>query len=449
MVAIAGATKGQEIVPTFGAPGLFFDGGTSRSFAWGVAAGKLEADDPFPTVVVTYAEANRISHGYHTSLPGVVQVWNNTGDWSPAQDGLEYGQTISLGDHVSPAEVALVDFDNDEDLDMVVTAGFVEYQDGPNVLFGPTGVFTLSNNGGSFGNITFYPLGFGVRSLAVADLNNDGLPDIAAGVDPWEQRAVALDVVRVYKNDPANPGQFIDMGSRSTGHDPQYDVSHAVIIGEFNPLVIGAQHADILSGNYATDDVTVFKGTGGFNYTAVTTNGCPPPTGEPDWVFLDAVAAKLRTDHNKLDVVGLPWTEERLVVIHGNGNSGFVTECPNLTYPSCFGCAGGAPIPREALWDGLAVGHLNGGTKPDIVVTDPQSDRMGVLFFLGKGDGTLQVDTFDDRYGPEIDGGNPFNVCVFDLNGDGFDDIITGDHGEDVGEASVSVLINQSFIIAP
>ena len=40
-------------------------------------------------------------------------------------------------------------------------------------------------------------------------------------------------------------------------------------------------------------------------------------------------------------------------------------------------------------------------------------------------------------------------LLVADMDLDGFDDIITGDHGEDVGEASVSVLINQSFIIAP
>jgi hypothetical protein len=66
---------------------------------------------------------------------------------------------------------------------------------------------------------------------------------------------------------------------------------------------------------------------------------------------------------------------------------------------------------------GIAVADLNGDGKPDLAVTNYESDDVGVL--IGNGDGTFQPAA---TYGSGGDG--PHSVAVADLNGDSKPDLV-------------------------
>ena len=68
----------------------------------------------------------------------------------------------------------------------------------------------------------------------------------------------------------------------------------------------------------------------------------------------------------------------------------------------------------------LAVGHLAGGPRPDVVVPEAGSGRVGVMTNDGRGRLTLLPDA--------VDTGRPASaVAAADLNGDGVDDLVTTD----------------------
>lgn len=99
-------------------------------------------------------------------------------------------------------------------------------------------------------------------------------------------------------------------------------------------------------------------------------------------------------------------------------------------------------------YNSTAVGQLNGGTKPDVVLSR-YSDNQ-VYFMLGKGTGKFQHVPSDARYRVSIvqPGGNalsPVQALIVDLDEDGFGDIITANHES----SDISVLINNMIVETP
>jgi hypothetical protein len=78
--------------------------------------------------------------------------------------------------------------------------------------------------------------------------------------------------------------------------------------------------------------------------------------------------------------------------------------------------------------DGVAIGDVNGDSRPDLVVADAGSDSVSVL--LGNGDGTLRAPTTAGV------GSLPSAVALAHLSGSGHLDIVTAN----AGSANVSVL---------
>jgi FG-GAP-like repeat len=86
----------------------------------------------------------------------------------------------------------------------------------------------LQNTGGpgTFATPVIYPTGvFGMLRLEVADLNDDGLPDIAmCGLFPEGQGTVLT-----FMQDPSNPGQFLTPGAYTADGQPA-----SIAIGDLN-----------------------------------------------------------------------------------------------------------------------------------------------------------------------------------------------------------------------
>ncbi|MBZ0173479.1 MAG: VCBS repeat-containing protein, partial [Phycisphaerales bacterium] len=257
MVTLAGTANAQGgaagKLPSFDGPYVFPSDG--RSFPWGLAAGDINGDGT-PDVAVAHTETNLVLGTTHTGQPGIVRIWQNTGLWdTDPGNGLVLPIDLQIAPNASPSKVALVDLDIDGDLDLVVTSGLAYMPDTNPTL---RGVYTVRNDPTGFntqlGVGKFYYPG-GVRSLVVADFNNDGLPDIAAGTDPWED-SNQVGAVHFWENDPSNPGLFIDRGQIGTGHTGPYPAA-GVVAGDFNRIAIGGVKLDVVSGNLVNDDISL------------------------------------------------------------------------------------------------------------------------------------------------------------------------------------------------
>ena len=77
----------------------------------------------------------------------------------------------------------------------------------------------------------------------------------------------------------------------------------------------------------------------------------------------------------------------------------------------------------------VAVGDVNGDSKPDLVSADYTSGAVSVL--LGNGNGTFQARAAFST------GSTPFSVAIGDLNGDGKADLVSADYGSN----TLSVLL--------
>jgi hypothetical protein len=319
-----------------------------------------------------------------------VLLGNGDGTFQPARESVAPKSTDA---------VVVADINGDGIPDLVTT-----YSGLPTTKYGsPTagGVSVLLGNGdGTFRAprtvaVGIYP---GLpSSVAVADVNGDGKPDLIVTDTRGYNRSPANVLVLLGKGD----GTFGPPKTVATGSALR---SVADVNGDGKPDLVTASsnsrsnYLNVLLGNgdgtFQNPQTTV-DNLGGEWLTVVDVN-CD---GKPDFVTSDS-----------LPVISL---------LLGNGDGTFRNE-QNLSPGNGFG---GGPF---------AVADVNGDGKPDIVATSAGGSSVGVL--LGNGDGNFQ--TLQTPRSFPVDTG-PFSVAVADLNGDGIPDVVTAN-----GNAgTVSVLL--------
>ena len=226
-----------------------------------------------------------------------------------------------------------------------------------------------------------YDAGADPVSVAVADFNGDGKPDLAVanqGNYPYPNSSVSILLGQ-------GGGTFLPAVSYAAGNNPQ-----SVAVGDFN----GDGKQDLAVANYYSANVSVLlgKGDGTFLPAVSYLAGYGPRS----------VAAGDFNGDGKQDlavaVAGDSYNGggQGVSVLLGKGDGTFQTA---QTFPT-----GTYPI-------SVAVGDFNGDGILDLAVANEDSDNVSVL--LGKGDGTfLPAQTFPA-------GVNPSSVAVGDFNGDG------------------------------
>jgi hypothetical protein len=349
-----------------------------------------------------------------------VMLGNGDGTFQPA---VSYGAGTS-----SPRFVVVADVNGDGKLDLVVANRCIDN----GCLVEAVVAVLLGNGDGTFqAAVTHNSGGLFTVSVAVADVNGDGKPDLVVGNNCADSNCDGSVGVLLGKGD----GTFQPVVTYPTGALYAPAVAVADVNGDGKPDVLvatvdlkkytwGGAIGVLLGNGDGTFRPAVTYRSGGFFIppsSSVLTVADVNGDGRPDLIVENTECC------GSVDGV--------LGVLLGNGDGTFQ---PVVTYQSGAGGWGTS----------VAVGDLNGAGKLDVVATDQSAGGNGinhglVALLLGNGDGTFQAaQTYDS-------GGFLTNsVAIADLNGDGKPDLVVAnicaDDTLNCKRSSVGVLLNNS-----
>jgi len=346
---------------------------------WSVATADFNGDG-----IPDLAVANQ-SDGTMTILLG-----NGDGTFAEAASS-----PIAIGN--STFYVAVGDFNQDGKPDLAVASGFYG---------GAISIF-LGNGNGTFTQAAGSPISvstpYVTDAIAVADINGDGIPDIAAANDGYEYGASSVTVLL-----GNGDGTFTTVSASSTvGEGPV-----GIIAGDFN----GDGKPDLATANFYDGTVTVLLGNGDGTFTQAASS--PIIVGSFPWTL--STADFNRDGKADLAVANTFYTSGSpgtISVLLGNGDGTFI---PSADSPVTVGHS-----PESA-----AVGDFNGDGIPDLAAANNNDDTVTIL--LGAGDGTFTT----AAVGPVRVGDFPQSTVTADFTGSGISDLAVGNEND-----SVSVLL--------
>ena len=254
-----------------------------------------------------------------------------------------------------------------------------------------------------------FPVGEGPTSLAIGDLNGDGLTDIVTA--NYRANSISL-LIGTMVADSSSPS-FLQKRDLPAGENPM-----AVAVADLN----GDGRPEIIAANYLSNSISVFVNTTPKgSKTPVFAARKDVPTGErPYWIAV----ADLNGD-GKPDLIVVDYKSTAVSVFL------------NATAPgdSSFSLGERVDLPAQARPTSAAVADFNGDGKADIVVTNYRSDSLS-LFLNETPQGALRPSF--SRPLIFAAGTRPIAVAATDLNGDGRPDILVADDGAN----AVRVLMN-------
>jgi hypothetical protein len=334
---------------------------------------------------VAVADVNGDGHPDLVTAEGPYFQGNNVSILLGNGDGtFKAAENLVVG--ITPYSIAVADVNGDGRPDLLVAGGYA----------GQSGMIALLGNGdGTFQASGTYLAGTSPFSVAAADVNGDGRPDILVSDRSSNTVAVLLN-----NSAPPATGTFKAAKNFTAGVQP-LAVAVADVNGDGNPdLVVGTA-----TGMGGIVSVLLGKGNGTFQ---AAQNFSVDAAGAPYGVAVADV-----NGDGRLDIISAnPGSSGTVSVLLGNGDG-------------TFQAAQNFAVGSESL--AVAVADVNGDGKADLIVTGYNA----VSVLLGNGNGTFQA---AQNFAV---GSAPRAVAVADVNGDGRLDIITAN----AGNSTVSVLL--------
>ncbi len=259
----------------------------------------------------------------------------------------------------------------------------------------------LGHGDGTFEPRTIYPAGTNAASVAIADLNGDGRPDIVAADSYPNTVSVLLG---------NGDGTFGPKTTFPAGYEPQ-----CVAVADLN----ADGRMDLVLADTGANTVTVLLGNGDGTFGPGTdyTTGYDP---------YSVAIADLNGD-GRPDLVaanGGSGTGNTVSVLLGNGDGSFGPKTDFVT--------GSYPV-------SVTIGDIDADGWLDLVIANRGSNTVSVL--LGNGDGTFRAKR-DYRTGAT----SPFSVAIADFNGDIRPDLAVVNSERTPGK--VSVLFQTDVVVA-
>jgi hypothetical protein len=265
----------------------------------------------------------------------------------------------------------------------------------------------LGNGNGTFQTPIVQEPGLSnVYSLAVADVNGDGIPDVIEGNPFIASLNYAAGVSVLLGN---GDGTFQSpMSFAVSGQDP-VSIAVADLNGDGKPDIVEVSYFGIYGSS-----ISVLLGNGDGTFQPQVTYN--PQSASVAWVAIADVNGDGKPDLVIANTCGMayncyPDAEGSVSVLLGNGNGTFQSA---VAYDS--GGSGATVLPWPGM-NALAVADVNGDGKPDVAVVNNGSDTVDVLLNNGNG-------TFRTAVGYATDGTGPDSVAIEDVNGDGKPDLV-------------------------
>jgi hypothetical protein len=325
------------------------------------------------------------------------------------------------------SSIAVADLNGDGYPDIVVANQCISVTD---CNSGDVGVL-LNNGDGTFAPVVSYSAGYGTDAVAIADMNGDGIPDLVVANQCLNANSCNNGGVSVLFG--TGKGAFQAPTTYSSGGQGAVSVAVRDVNGDgFPDVVVANQCASKSNCNNGEVDILLGSSNGALHagssyssggYSALSVAVADLESGGPPDIIVASLCA---TSANCVDgVVGI-------LIGYGNG-----TFKPPVAYDSDgYGASS------------VEVADMNGDGIPDLVVdnickTSSNCSKGGVALLLGKGDGTVQSPLLYDS-----DGNDATSVAAVDLNGDGKLDIVTADNctTKDNCNGIVAVLLNSSLL---
>ena len=317
--------------------------------------------------------------------------------------------------------VAVADIDGDGLPDVVASYSMFE---STSLQIGFVAVYLQDRSRpGTFLPATTHAVGDYPVSIAVGDLDGDGMPDIVTSNATLSTNGSGPNTVSVLLQDPANPGHYLAASSYASGVNPQ-----SVAIGDLD--------GDGLPDLAVADDHGI---------SLLLQNPAAPGT------FLPRVPIDLGNPTYSVSIADLNGDGKRDLIVTNAVSVLILLQNPlsagSFLAPTSYS-AGAQPT-------SASIGNLYEAGKPDIAVanlgsaSDPSSASVSVLLHDPAAPGSLLPSV---NYATSL---RSVAVAMADLNGDGRADLVVANGGTLAGPcppscgstgANVSVLLQDSAV---
>ena len=381
--------------------------------------------DGHPDILV----ANGCLNGSCTSGGVSVLLGNGDGTFRPAVSYNSGGEDAD--------SVAVADVNSDGFPDVLVANECFN----SNCTNGGVSVL-LGNGDGTFqAAVSYNSGGEDADSVAVADVNGDGHPDLLVANQCLNSNCTSGDVSVLLGN---GNGTFQPAVSYNSGGEVADSVAVADVNGDGHPDLLVANQC--LNSNCTNGDASVLLGNGNGTFQPAVSYNSGGQIAEA--IEVADVNGDGRPDllvTNRCPVAGVCGPPPNL----GAGTVGVLLGNGNGTFETTGGYNSGAVFAKA-----IAVGDVNGDGHPDLLVanecSDGNCDTDGIVSVLvGTGNGKFQASAIYHPGGYANPGGySPNAMAVADVNGDGKLDIVAGNdcasldsEGNCVGGGVVGVLL--------